>query len=93
MASDAQALAAVKAAIREPYAWPGGYPKFIVLDCGDALCVDCAKFHFRDVARDTIQSAHYRDGWSAAGADINWECPDLTCDNCHAHIPSAYGED
>jgi hypothetical protein len=80
----------VKQAIRQPYAWPGGYPLHIVMSDGGCLCCDCAKREFLLIARSTIQGQ--RDGWNAAGIMVNWEDIDLLCDHCGRTIESAYGE-
>ena len=37
----------VKQAIREPYAWPGGYPVYVVCSDGAMLCTTCAKDNFK----------------------------------------------
>ncbi len=89
-------LAAVKRTIRQPFAWPGGYPLFAIMDDGGSLCVKCLKSEFVLIARSTIQSHNHAwpvDGWSAHGIDINWEDPDLYCDHCNRRIESAYAED
>ena len=89
-------LAAVKRTIRQPYAWPGGYPLFAIMDDGGALCVKCLKSEFALIARSTIQSHNHSwpvDGWSVHGIDTNWEDPALYCDNCNKRIESAYAED
>ena len=80
----------VKGFIREPYAWPGGYPKVLIMSDGACLCHDCAKAEFDNITRSTLTGA--KDGGHAAGADVNWENTDLHCDNCYSHIPSAYCE-
>jgi hypothetical protein len=87
---DQNPLKDVKQAIRQPYAWPGGYPLHIVMGDGGCLCCDCAKQKFRQIARSTIQGQ--RDGWNVAGVMINWEDVDLSCDHCGRTIESAYGE-
>lgn len=79
----------VKRATREPYAWPGGYPLYIVMSDGAALCTDCAKKELGLIAAATSQG--YQDGWKAEGVDINWEDTELYCDHCGNHIESAYG--
>ena len=86
----ADILRAVKQAIREPYAWPGGYPKYIVMSDGEALSVAAAKAEWCGIVRSTLQ--HARDGWAAAGAAINWEDGELTCAHTGERIPSAYSE-
>lgn len=87
----AKILQAVKQAIREPYAWPGGYPKYVAMDDGEVLSIDAAKSEFRSICRSTLQRS--RDGWGAAGVDINWEDGALFCAHTGERIPSAYAED
>jgi hypothetical protein len=88
----AQVLAQVKQAIRSPYAWPGGYPLYIVTEDGGVLSIESAKAEFRQIARDTIQR-NKSSGWCAAAVDINWEDPDLICDHSGKRIESAYADD
>ena len=73
----------VREAIRDKYAWPGGYPLYIVMEDGEALCVECGKKEYRLLA----------EGWRPEAPDINWEDPDLYCCHCHERIESAYVED
>lgn len=77
--------------IREPYAWPGGYPKYAIMSDGAALCKSCAKDNAKLIIRDTRDNSN--SGWCFAGVDINWEDTDLYCDHCSNKIESAYGED
>lgn len=79
----------VKRAIRQPYAWPGGYPVYTVLSDGELLCAKCARSEFRQIVRAT--KAQLRDGWQAAGAEILWEGSE-NCAHCNEVLPSAYGE-
>lgn len=90
MSKASDILKEVKQAIREPYAWPGGYPKYIVMADGEALSITAARENWREIRRATLQSD--RDGWQAAGVDINWEDVDLTCAHTGEFIESAYGE-
>lgn len=85
-------LQQVKSAIREPYAWPGGYPVHVVLADGAMLCKDCARTEYRQIARATRHGL--RDGWRAAGSLILWETTDgpETCAHCGAVLASAYGD-
>lgn len=64
-------LHAVKAAIRSPFAWPGGYQISIVLADGELICPECARKEFRQIARATL--ADSRGGWTAAGVECAWE--------------------
>ena len=86
----ADILREVKTAIREPYAWPGGYPRYILMDDGEALSIDAARDNWRSICHSTITRA--RDGWQAQGTVINWEDAELTCAHTGNAIESAYGE-
>lgn len=73
------------------YAWPGGYPLFLVMQDGGCLCATCV-----DEERGRIHQAALekrRDGWAPMGVDVNWEDPSLLCDHCSQRIESAYAED
>lgn len=61
------------------HAWPGGYPIYYLDSENNVLCPDCAN----------------KDGMSSqpVAADINYEDPDLYCDDCSQRIESAYAED
>lgn len=84
-------LQQAKSVAREPYAWPGGYPRFLVTTDGGVLCPTCVRKQFRCIAYSAITKQH--DGWAPAAADINWEDSFLICDHCNERIPSAYAED
>jgi len=81
----------VKEAIRTKYAWPGGYPLFIITADSACLCIDCAKKEFRQIAWDWTR--RQSTGWCAVATEVNWEDNSLYCDNCSERIESAYGED
>lgn len=72
------------------YAWPGGYPKFAVTSDGECLCCACVVKEYKQILYAVKHQL--RDGWRVDWFDINWEDQDLYCDNCNAHIESAYGE-
>ena len=57
----------------------GGYPLFYVTKQNNCLCPDCASSNDQDY--DPI-----------AATDVNWEDPDLYCDECSNRIESAYAE-
>jgi len=80
----------IKDLVRNPYAWPGGYPRFAVLSDGESLCPACCKNEWPVIARATVDRDS--DGWQAIGSAINWEDPDLLCAHCADRIPSAYAE-
>ena len=81
----------VKQFIRQPYAWPGGYPLFAICNDGGCLCKTCAKENAKQIIESTRRE--YRDGWQVEAIDVNWEDTGLYCDNCSQPIESAYGED
>ena len=77
-----------KQIIRNPWAWPGGYPMFAITDDGAALCHKCCKSEFRNIA-----TSYPGDGWTIAALDINYEDNMLFCDNCNDLIESACGDE
>ena len=77
----------VKQAIRTKYAWPGGYPLYLVTADGAALCVDCGKKEFRNIAWDWTRKQST--GWCVIAVDINYEDSSLYCDHCSQQIESA----
>lgn len=76
---------------RNPCAWPGGYPRYLLMDDGGALCPKCVRENRSDIIKATLRG--YRSGWAAAGSDINWEDHALRCDHCNAQIEAAYSSD
>jgi len=69
----------------EAWAWPGGYPIYhVTKDCG-VLCTKCANDNYDLTLGDDPQ-------WHIIGSDINYEDPELFCDNCYERIESAYAE-
>ena len=80
----------LRKAIRSKFAWPGGYPMFVLLSDGEALCMDCAKSEYKQVARANRENL--RDGWKPEAVAINWEDSDCYCAHCNGQIESAYGE-
>jgi hypothetical protein len=74
--------------VANPYAWPGGYPRFAITADGAALCWRCCESNGPEIAA----SEDPRDGGHVVALDINWEDSALVCDDCGAFIESAYGE-
>ena len=84
------ALVQVREAIRNPYAWPGGYPVYVVLCDGARLCPQCARNNYRLISYETRHADS--DGyWRALGAEAFMEGEDDYCADCNAPLPSAYG--
>jgi hypothetical protein len=80
----------IKNFIRRPYAWPGGYPMYLILDDGGALCKKCAKSEWPTICRSIRDNT--ADGWNPIAIDINWEDATLCCDHCSKPIESAYAD-
>lgn len=85
-----QLLVEVREFIRQPYAWPGGYPKVLIMHDGATLCAACAKTEYRQISNETRHALP--GGWRAAGVDVHWEGEAVECDHCGAKTESAYGE-
>lgn len=81
----------VKKAIREKYAWPGGYELIGILSDGASICTHCMKINFRNIAWSTKH--HSSDGWQYMCTDVNWENPDMYCCNCNKHLLPEYSND
>ena len=82
-------LVRVREAIRHPYAWPGGYPVYVVLTDGELLCRECARDNYRLISHATRHNE--RDGWAAFGGDVVYEGTNY-CANCNKDLESAYGD-
>jgi hypothetical protein len=80
-----------KADLCEPYAWPGGYPRYFITSDGAALSYKSA-VHNQKLIIDSINESS-NDGWQVVGCDINWEDLDLYCDDTSERIESAYAEE
>lgn len=74
-----------------PYAWPGGYPLYLITSDCEALCFDCGHAEFRQITRAIRDKSS--DGWRVIACEVNYETPDLQCAHCNRPIPSAYRED
>ena len=81
----------VKSFIRQPVAFPGGYPKLLVMADAGTLCAKCAREEFRQVVAATKSGDKYS-GWCAAAVTIHWEGQPHSCDQCGAATESAYGD-
>lgn len=88
--SEIQRLRDVKRFIRQPYAWPGGYPQALITSDGAALCYQCSCDNWQHIARESFDNSQC--GWRASGVGVNWENTDLSCDHCGEKIPAAYEE-
>jgi hypothetical protein len=85
------ALDKIKTAIRDKYAWPGGYPLYFITGQGEALSIQGA----REIWREIITAHNKRRHCDASieAIEINWEDPGLYCCVTNDRIQSAYAED
>lgn len=84
-------LVQVREFIRQPHAFPGGYPKVLYMADGECLCAKCAKENYRLISEAT-RSNDRHSGWCAYAIDLYFEGAPLACANCNAETESAYGE-
>jgi hypothetical protein len=78
-----------------PYAWPGGYPCYLLLSDGEALSFKGAKANRRlliEALAEYQTNPHERSGWRPIALDVNWEESGLLCVHTGEAIESAYGE-
>lgn len=78
-------------ALKQPYAWPGGYPTYFVACDGEAFCHRCAKENGKAIV-EALRSP-VGNAWAVVGQEINWEDATLYCVHCGDRIESAYAED
>lgn len=80
-------MASVKEAIRQPYAWPGGYLKVVVLGDGALLCPKCARAEYKQIVWATMHGL--KTGWEAIAVQLHYEDPSSpedapeTCAHCN----------
>ena len=76
-------------AYKEPYAWPGGYPVYLLLRDGALLCRKCFKGEYRSIIWDLDNKCNT--GWSPYGIEALYEGPEY-CGHCGEKLESAYGD-
>lgn len=92
MSTQAYTVEQFRQDLEQPYAWPGGYPRFFVTADGAALSFKAAKQEQEQIEA-AISDMDTGGGWCVAGCDINWEDANLYCDHTGERIESAYAED
>lgn len=79
-----------QADLDQPYAWPGGYPRYFITLDGAALSFKSALKNI-DLVVDSIRE-NSNDGWQVIACEVNWEDAGLYCDDTGERIESAYAE-
>lgn len=82
-------IQSLKDFIRQPYAFPGGYPKILVMGDGETICPACARAEYRQIS-DATRNQTSRD-WAVMGCDIHYEGDPVECAHCGKLTESAYG--
>lgn len=86
-----EAVKRFKHFIREPYVWPGGYARVMLVSDWTPLHHSCAKANAKLIIR-AIRDNDPTGGWLFIGDFVNWEDPDLYCGDCGQRIKSEYAE-
>jgi hypothetical protein len=75
----------LKGAMRQKFAWPGGYALFGVTRDGAALCMECMHKEWRQIVWDFLHNAST--GWRITGIDATCNCDEAPiCDHCGKDI-------
>lgn len=84
-----ETVAQLKATLRAgAYAWPGGYPLYLLTSDGETLSFDAARSEFRQIAYAIRHKLN--DGWRVVACDVNYEDADMVCAHTGERIESAY---
>lgn len=78
--------------INAPHAFPGGYPKIMIMKDGGFVCPKCVKENRTLIIEATADDGPYDQQWAVATVDLHLEGPAITCDHCGEATESAYGE-
>lgn len=73
------------------YTGLGGYPKYWITEDGGILSHRACLENVLAIGRAIRYSSEPQ--WRVIGCDVNWEDPDLMCDDSGERIQSAYAED
>lgn len=72
---------ALRAAIRQKFAWPGGYEIYGITSDGSTLCCDCMRQEYRQIAYARKFNVH--DGWNVQVIALDCETDSFTdCAHC-----------
>jgi hypothetical protein len=83
----------LRASVRMPFAWPGGYPIYIVLSDGGMLCHACSRTEYREMSQALRDPALRHSGWCPVAAEVLWEEGEEgpePCAHCGKELEAAY---
>lgn len=88
-----ESVADMKATLRAgQFTFPGCYELFFIANDGGALCFDCAKGNYHQIAYSIL--GHINDGWRVVACDIADHYEDgLYCDYCNKTLCESYNEE
>lgn len=71
----------LRAAIRQKFAFPGGYEIYGITEDGGILCCDCMRTEYRLIS--SARRYNSRDGWQVCALALDCETDTFTaCDHC-----------
>lgn len=74
------------------YAWPGGYPCYLLMADGEPIDAQSARENYRQIRERMRDGAGSFDrDWFPLAVDIHWEGEPLQCAHSGRIIESAYG--
>jgi hypothetical protein len=73
------------------YAWPGGYPCFLLMADGEVIDAKAARERYREVL-GALRRGDTRSDCYSVGVEVHWEGAPLVCAHSGREIPSAYGD-
>lgn len=68
----------------------GCYPLFFLTSDGATLSHDAVRANYAAIVQSIRENLD--DGWRVVAHDVNWEDPELYCDDTGERIESAYAE-
>jgi len=77
-----------KAVRNGPYAWPGGYPLYWLMDDGASCAFEVCKMERRNMLEALANKSN--DGWRPIALEVNWEDGEMFCAHTGEQIESAY---
>ena len=89
MTKQGHIIIGVKQVAKDHYAWPGGYPLFVVTHDGEELCAQCVEENLGLIVTATANVGTDQQ-WQAEEQGVNWEDESLFCAHCNRSIEVAY---
>ena len=73
------------------FAWPGGYPMFLLMVDGECIDAQSARENYRQIRECMRTPAGANRDWLPMVVDIHWEGEPMECAHSGRMIESAYG--